>query len=147
MNWGEINVTVQTLRILQEHFREAKIVITSGHELSFINVKASGEALIQSGKTGKFPVLELNITLDFSLKQRVANGSIALTGQILIREFSGKDEMSTRVICDENKVMDGVVGNVAEVLSKLSDEMRSEGVGKVKEWLGGEFIDMILNLA
>ena len=145
MNWGEKNVSVQALRLIQDYFTTAKIPLSSRNELSFISVKATGEVLLQTGKAGKLAVLELQITLVFKLKQRVANGSIALTGEILIRDFSGKDEMATRVICDQNKTIDGVVGNVTDVLAGLADEIRGEGLAQVKEWLNGEFINSILN--
>jgi hypothetical protein len=147
MNWEEKNVSSQALRILHDYFATAKLALPSGNQLSFFSVKASGEALMQKKKSGvKVPLIDFNMTLDFKLKTKVQNGTLALTGQLLIREFTGKDEIAFRVVSDEHKGVDGAVGNVDELLTALAQEMRKDGVNAVKEWLGTKFIEELLQI-
>ena len=139
-------MTAQAQRLIQQHFSSPlSLSAARGGELRFLSVTTTGEALVEETKKGKFAVLDLNITLEFELRRKVANGTLGLTGQVLIREF-GADGMSVRLICDEQKAANvaGLVGDVQAVVQLMMADMKEDGLDRIKSWLKGEFITLLL---
>jgi hypothetical protein len=146
MEWKEHNLTNFSIDFIKNNLLNTSHQLSTGEVLKFFAVKVSGTASV-SEKTSKFPVIDLKITADFKLTGPVQNNKafVSLTGQFIVKDFTGKDDMAIKILFDTDKVPDGAIaGNIKPVLERYEEKVKKEGKEWLMEFLNEKYINALL---
>eukprot|EP00929_Paragymnodinium_shiwhaense_P110576 TRINITY_DN77715_c0_g1_i1.p3 TRINITY_DN77715_c0_g1~~TRINITY_DN77715_c0_g1_i1.p3 ORF type:complete len:154 (-),score=50.13 TRINITY_DN77715_c0_g1_i1:154-615(-) len=146
MGWQEINRTQWSRDFIRDLFKGASISLegTEGATLSFFAVDTKGDcALAMKAGSDPRPMFELRIELDWKIEQPVDKGKsiVEAKGQVQVTEFCSEDIKAPqmKLICD-NQLPPGATPGMVDLISKLNDAMKANGLGEISRMLSEDFV-------
>mmetsp|Transcript_55133 Transcript_55133/g.131379 ORF Transcript_55133/g.131379 Transcript_55133/m.131379 type:complete len:154 (+) Transcript_55133:115-576(+) len=146
MDWVELSRDEWARNYLTELFKGASIELagTEGAKLSFFRIETTGDcALAKKGAGQPRPMFELRIDIDWKVEQKVDSGRSIFDakGQMQVSSFSSEDsdDPQVKLVCDQN-LPPGATPAFKQLLKKLQDAVKDDGLPKVKKMLSEDFV-------